>query len=330
MDRLAADRRQHPSVARARAGPRAPPTLSRTRPGHPGRRERRAPPSRHLGGNVVRSAPASDLVPVLLALDAEVDLVGPRGDRRLPVDRFVRSSRKVDLGPGELVRSIRFPEGRPSAYLWQRVRPANDISQVAVALAFSPGERTWRVAVGGVFPRPVRLPEPARVLGVGAPSAGAVAHAARLVGEQSPFVTDRRASEEYRRRVVSALFVRGVASVVQGRGSPDDPAPDPSYGQRPRLRTRRRPRRRTAARHAPLATRDERNQGGVPERGLRVVHGAGGRREHPLLSEPHQGGRRSVGHDHRGRSGTSRSSPGSARRSSRRERCSAGTARRGS
>lgn len=173
-----------------------------------------------LGGNVVRSAPASDLVPVLLALDAEVDLVGPRGDRRLPVDRFVRSSRKVDLGPGELVRSIRFPEGRPSAYLWQRVRPANDISQVAVALAFSPGERTWRVAVGGVFPRPVRLPEPARVLGVGAPSAGAVAHAARLVGEQSPFVTDRRASEEYRRRVVSALFVRGVASVVQGPGFP--------------------------------------------------------------------------------------------------------------
>ncbi len=167
-----------------------------------------------LGGNVVRSAPASDLVPVLLSLDAEVDLVGPKGDRRVPVDRFVRSSRRVDLAPGELVRSVRLPEARPSSYLWQRVRPANDISQVAVALAFSPAGRTWRVAVGGVSPRPVLLAEPARLLGSGAPDPAAVREAARRAGEEAPFKTDRRASEEYRRRVVRALLARAVASVV--------------------------------------------------------------------------------------------------------------------
>ncbi|EQD42574.1 Molybdopterin dehydrogenase, FAD-binding domain protein, partial [mine drainage metagenome] len=38
-----------------------------------------------LGGNVVRAAPASDLVPVLLTLDAEVEVVGPRGSRRVPI-----------------------------------------------------------------------------------------------------------------------------------------------------------------------------------------------------------------------------------------------------
>lgn len=168
-----------------------------------------------LGGNVVRSAPASDLIPVLLSLDAELDLVGPRGDRRVLVDRFLRSSRQVDLAPGELVRSIRFPEARPSAYFWQRVRPANDISQVAVALAFSPADHGWRVAVGGVPPRPLLLPEPARVLGTGAPGPEAIRRAARLAGEQAPFVTDRRASEEYRRRAVSALLVRAVDSVLQ-------------------------------------------------------------------------------------------------------------------
>jgi CO/xanthine dehydrogenase FAD-binding subunit len=173
-----------------------------------------------LGGNVVRAAPASDLVPILLALDAEVELVGPQGDRRLPVDRFVRASRRVDLGPGELVRSIRFPEARPSAYLWQRVRPANDISQVSVALAFVPHERAWRVAVGGVSPRPVLLPGPARSLGEGRPSPSEVAQASRLAGEEAPFATDRRASEEYRRRAVTALVGRAVASATQEPGFP--------------------------------------------------------------------------------------------------------------
>ncbi|HLM92007.1 MAG TPA: FAD binding domain-containing protein [Thermoplasmata archaeon] len=167
-----------------------------------------------LGGNLVRSAPASDLVPVLLSLDAEVDLIGPGGVRRLPVDRFVRASRKVDLAPGELVRSVRFPEARPSAYLWQRVRPANDISQVAVALAFSPAEHAWRVAVGGVSPRPALLPEAAHALGSGSPSAESVARAARRAGEQAGFVTDRRASVEYRRHLVGTLLTRAVAGIL--------------------------------------------------------------------------------------------------------------------
>jgi aerobic carbon-monoxide dehydrogenase medium subunit len=174
-----------------------------------------------LGGNVVRSAPASDLVPVLLALDAEVDIVGPSGDRRVPIDRFVRASRQVDLAPGELVRSVRFPEPRPSAYLWQRVRPANDISQVAVALAFSPRQREWRVAVGGVSPRPTLLPEPARALGDGRPSAESVARAARRVAEDAPFVTDRRATEAFRRHLVGTLLARAVATVARQQGWPE-------------------------------------------------------------------------------------------------------------
>jgi carbon-monoxide dehydrogenase medium subunit len=173
-----------------------------------------------LGGNLVRSAPASDLIPVLLALDAEADLVGPRGDRRLPVDRFVRASRRTALEPGELVRSVRFPEPRPSAFLWQRVRPANDISQVAVAAAYSPSARGWRVAVGGVAPRPVLLPEAAEPLGAARPAPDAVHRAARSAAERSTFVTDRRASEAYRRRLVSVLLERAVALVVQQPGFP--------------------------------------------------------------------------------------------------------------
>jgi CO/xanthine dehydrogenase FAD-binding subunit len=167
-----------------------------------------------MGGNLGRSAPASDLVPMLLALDAEVDLVGPGGERRLVVDRFVRASRQTALAPGELIRSVRIPESRPSAYLWQRVRPANDISQVAVAVAYSPTRHRWTVAVGGVPPRPVLLPEVSAALGAGVPSDGVLRSARDRVARDAALVSDRRASEEYRRRLVGALFERAVRSAA--------------------------------------------------------------------------------------------------------------------
>jgi CO/xanthine dehydrogenase FAD-binding subunit len=170
-----------------------------------------------LGGNLGRAAPASDLIPMLLVLDAEVDLVGPAGSRRLPVDGFVRASRRTALAPGELIRSVRIPEARPSAYLWQRVRPANDISQIGTAVAYSPTGRAWSVAVGGMPPRPLLLPDVARGLGPGRPSEAALREACDRAARQVAISADQRASEEYRRRLVGTLLGRAVRAVAASR-----------------------------------------------------------------------------------------------------------------
>jgi len=174
-------------------------------------------PLRHratLGGNLGRAAPASDLLPVLLALDAEVDLVGPHGSRTLSVDRFLVASRRTALASGELIRSVRFPEPRPSAYLWQRVRPEHDISQIAVAAARSPSDGRWRLAVGGIPPRVVRLPEAESLLRSAAPADSEIRFAAEEAAQRLSIAADRRASEEYRRHLVATLLERAVQSVV--------------------------------------------------------------------------------------------------------------------
>jgi CO/xanthine dehydrogenase FAD-binding subunit len=173
-----------------------------------------------LGGNLGRAAPASDLVPILLALDAEVELVGPAGERRLSVDRFVLGSRKTALVPGELIRSVRIPEARPSAYLWQRVRPFHDISHMAVAVAYSPTRSRWRVAVSGFPPRPILVPEAEDALEGPSPTEGALARAAEALQRHAPIVADKRASEEYRRQLVRPLLFRAVRSV---RARPEVP-----------------------------------------------------------------------------------------------------------
>jgi CO/xanthine dehydrogenase FAD-binding subunit len=166
-----------------------------------------------IGGNLGRAAPASDLTPVLLALDAEVELVAPGGARRLPVDRFLRASRTPALERGELVRSVRLPEARPaSSYLWQRVRPANDISQIGVAVAFSPASGGWRVSLGGVPPRPLLVDDAARELHGPRPGDRDVAAASGIVASRPELVTDRRATDEHRRRLASVLLARAVAA----------------------------------------------------------------------------------------------------------------------
>ncbi len=171
-----------------------------------------------LGGNLGRSAPASDLVPVLLALDAEVELLGPTGSRTLSVDRFVQGSRRTARGPSELIRAVRIPEARPSAYVLQRVRPFHDISHMAIAVSFSPSDRHWRVAAAGFPPRPILVPEAAALLVGEHPDAPAVLRAAQEITERAPIVADRRASEEYRRQLVRPLLERAVRAATGGGG----------------------------------------------------------------------------------------------------------------
>jgi aerobic carbon-monoxide dehydrogenase medium subunit len=172
-----------------------------------------------LGGNLGRAAPASDLVPMLLALDADVDLIGPRGARTLSVDRFVLGSRKTALGPDELIRSVRIAEPRPSAYLLQRVRPFHDISHIAVAVAYSRSRARWRVAVSGFPPRAVLVPEAEEALDAPRPNEPALGRAAEAAARHAPIVADKRASEEYRRQVVRPLLVRAVRAAISPPGA---------------------------------------------------------------------------------------------------------------
>lgn len=166
-----------------------------------------------LGGNLGRSGSASDLIPLLLALDASAEIVGPKGRRGVPVDALVVASRRPALAPGELIRSVRLPEPRPSAYLWQRIRPAQDVSHVGVAAAFSPSDGRWRLALGGVPPRAIRIhPEAAEL--PKRPSKPLLDAAARRAAEFLPLSTDLRATGEYRRHVVHALVIRAVGSVA--------------------------------------------------------------------------------------------------------------------
>ncbi len=93
-----------------------------------------------IGGNIANASPAADLLPVLLALDAEVELAGPGGARRIPLGRFLHGPGVTASEPGELLRRVackRPPANAATAFVKAGRRRAMEISIVCVAALLS-------------------------------------------------------------------------------------------------------------------------------------------------------------------------------------------------
>lgn len=122
-----------------------------------------SPPIRNagtLGGNVATASPAGDTLPVLIALDAEVDLAGPDGERTVAISDFITGVKQTDRRPGEIVRGVRVPrvEG-PQEFCKVGTRNAMVISIACLALVVDIGARRVRCGLGSVSPVPLRATE---------------------------------------------------------------------------------------------------------------------------------------------------------------------------
>lgn len=112
------------------------------------------------------AAYAGDLAPVLIVLEAEVEIAGPAGRRRLPVaDLYHEEGRSwLTLAPGEILSAVHVPAAAPGAvagYDKIRVRDAIDFPLAGVAIALRrEGEvlADFRAAVTGVASAPLLVP----------------------------------------------------------------------------------------------------------------------------------------------------------------------------
>jgi CO/xanthine dehydrogenase FAD-binding subunit len=174
-----------------------------------------------LVGNICNASPAADGVPPLLALDAMMVLVGPRGVRRAPVADFVRGPRRTALREGEIVTGILVPASAAdlsSAFLKLGARRYLVISIVMVAVALRrDGEgriRDARVAVGAASPVARRLPAlEAALEGIEARNLDADFVTPDHLAPLAP-LTDVRASAGYRTDAVAELCRRAVLSAL--------------------------------------------------------------------------------------------------------------------
>lgn len=167
-----------------------------------------------VAGNLVNASPVADLVPVLLALDADVVVAGPGGRRVVPVDGFATGVRRTVLQRGELVVRVDVPLesfARPlRAYKVSR-RFDDDISTVSAVMALGQhGGRIddVRVVLGGMATTVVRARSVERVLLGRVWDAEALRSAQAAVGSDVTPIGDHRAGASYRDRAVRGLLQR--------------------------------------------------------------------------------------------------------------------------
>ncbi|WP_116598849.1 FAD binding domain-containing protein [Primorskyibacter marinus] len=62
-----------------------------------------------LGGNLALADPASEFPAAVLALRAEIEIIGPDGSRHVPADEFFLDLYETALAPGEILTAVHVP-----------------------------------------------------------------------------------------------------------------------------------------------------------------------------------------------------------------------------
>ncbi len=166
-----------------------------------------------IAGNICNASAAADGVPVLLSLDAKVELASHEGASLVPLAEFVLGSRQTARQPDQLVTAILVPKPTGSAAghflkLGARRYMVISIAMVAAAIEVDAGRVVAaRVAAGACSAVAQRLPElEAELLGATASSLAAAARRAHLMALRP--IDDIRADAAYRQEAALILLRR--------------------------------------------------------------------------------------------------------------------------
>jgi aerobic carbon-monoxide dehydrogenase medium subunit len=184
-----------------------------------------SPPIRNmgtLGGNLAYGEAASDPAPALLALDAQVAVAGPAGERTMALEGFFRDLYETALGPDEILTAVHVPAPPPgarSAFTKYTCLSEEERAVVSVAALAVPDENgVWsevRIGLGGVAPTPFRARAVEATLQGRAPTAALLREAAEVAAATTDPISDRQGSAEYRREMVRVWVRRTLTAVAR-------------------------------------------------------------------------------------------------------------------
>jgi xanthine dehydrogenase FAD-binding subunit len=129
-----------------------------------------------IGGNLCNGAVSADSAPMLLALNARLQIEGPEGRRIVPLDGFHAGPGKVHLAAGEILTRVLISpsdyDGMGGCYIKHSVRKAMDIANLGVAALCRLKDGAFidlRIALGVAAPVPIRCQE-AELHAIGRPA----------------------------------------------------------------------------------------------------------------------------------------------------------------
>jgi CO/xanthine dehydrogenase FAD-binding subunit len=174
-----------------------------------------------LGGALAAAAPNDPLVVALLASDARVLLCTNSGYQTVALAAFIPDRARLLAGPALITDVVvPLPPGRLTGYALVDVARTPADAPIVVACAMicvAYGRCTHvRLALGGVAPHPVCLPEVEALLVDQLLTPEVIAAAAARAAELVHPIGDFRGSAEYRKAMAGVLAERALQQAWQG------------------------------------------------------------------------------------------------------------------
>jgi xanthine dehydrogenase small subunit len=190
-----------------------------------------------LAGNIVNGSPIGDTMPALMVLDAEVELTGIGGARRVNMNQFYVGYRQTVMKPDELVTRIFIPrlQSGESLRLYKvSKRWDMDISTFAAAFWMKLGKAPSgnghaggnghavaaidevRIAYGGVGPVILRLAKTEAFLRGKAFSEELLRQAGEIAVKEITPISDVRSSADYRFQLAENMPLKWYHEVSNG------------------------------------------------------------------------------------------------------------------
>lgn len=177
-----------------------------------------------IGGSICSGLPFFDLPTALVALEAQVRVVGPSGERVIPIEDFFVDFFLTDLKPGEFVSEVQIPKPSASTSGAFRKLETNSVDWALVNVAVQLGKhgnemRNVRVALGGAVGRKVtRARSVEGLLESQSASQENISKASQAVSNDVKPEGDFRASSEYRTEVLKVYVRRCLESALSRMG----------------------------------------------------------------------------------------------------------------
>jgi len=184
-----------------------------------------------IGGNLVNAVPSADGAVPLIALDARVNVHGPKGERFMDLLRFFLGPGQCDLEPGEILTEIVVPPLLPrteilteivvppllprtgSAYVKFGRREAMELPLLGVGIVLSLEDDLTtcaraRIALGVAAPTPMRPFEAENFLQGKPLNDQTLEEAGKIAARESRVRDSIRGVAWYRREMVGVLVKR--------------------------------------------------------------------------------------------------------------------------
>lgn len=175
-----------------------------------------------IGGALAHGDPHMDLPPVLMALGAVATVIGPKGERKIPIEELFAGYYETVLEKNELISEVFVPTqgAKKGAYMKVTTGSADDWPALGVAAVVDTDGRSIksaRIVASAATDKATRLKAAEAIVNGKTASDDLLIKAGEAAAAECEYIADVRGSVPYKRELMKVYVRRAIRAALDGK-----------------------------------------------------------------------------------------------------------------